>query len=84
MRGTRVDKLDNGRYRVLHFGRFFDGMQSKEFDMSMKDAYNLFKQLEVVFKKEDENVEAMANRRDSDNDNSGDDSDRSSASDNVK
>jgi len=48
MRGTRVDKLENGRYRILHFGIFSPPQPSVEMDMSEKDAHNLYNQLGIA------------------------------------
>ena len=93
MRGTRVDKLDNGRYRILHFGRFFDSTPSNEFYMSEKDALNLTYQLVRKFPEVGENYYedvteevkdvAMDKGRDSDNDNPSDDTDRGVVPNNV-
>ncbi|KPK10623.1 MAG: hypothetical protein AMJ56_07585 [Anaerolineae bacterium SG8_19] len=48
-RGTRVDDMGDGTYRILHFGLFSACEGSKELIMSLRDALNLFAQLRAEF-----------------------------------
>jgi len=57
MRGTRVDRLDNNRVRIVHFGHFGANIPSNEFNMSEKDAYNLCGQLNDFFARRYEAIE---------------------------
>lgn len=64
MRGTRIDthhshpqEVKEGRYRVVHFGDFQTGMESKELDISEKDLTNLFHQIKRYVWKEPHDVE---------------------------
>ena len=54
MRGTRVDKNENGRYLIIHFGHFGKGLPSQELNLSEKDFVNLYAQMERILCQKDD------------------------------